>query len=226
MNNFFSDYLVASLRVDQLVSGLAINLVASGITSFLARLIFNGSTQRLPGIEASIIPGFSKIPIIGKLLFQQDIFVYLLLLLIILTTYILYYTNFGLTLRAVGEYPPAVDTAGLSVSSVRYCAVIIGGCLASLGGAYLTLVQIRFFAEGMSAGKGFIAIAALIFGKWHPFGFFIIWCYRSFTTANSSFRCEYSLSIFADVALYYRYFGISRISRQIHTPKSIRYSLS
>jgi len=163
-------FLSVTLRVNQLVSGLAINLVASGITSFLARLIFHGSTQRLPGIEAIIIPGLSQIPIIGSLLFQQDIFIYLLLLLIILTRYILFYTNFGLTLRAVGEYPPAVDTAGLSVSSVRYCAVIIGGCLASLGGAYLTLVQIRFFTEGMSAGKGFIAIAALIFGKWHPVG--------------------------------------------------------
>jgi simple sugar transport system permease protein len=163
-------FLSVTLRVDQLVSGLAINLVASGITSFLARLIFNGSTQRLPGIEAIIIPGLSQIPIIGSLLFQQDIFVYLLLLLIILTRYILFSTNFGLTLRAVGEYPPAVDTAGLSVSSVRYYAVIISGCLASLGGAYLTSVQIRFFAEGMSAGKGFIAIAALIFGKWHPVG--------------------------------------------------------
>jgi len=163
-------FLSVTLRVDQLVSGLAINLVASGITSFLARLIFNGSTQRLPGIEAIIIPGLSQIPIIGILLFQQDIFVYLLLMLIMLTTYILFYTSFGLTLRAVGEYPPAADTAGLSVPSVRYCAVIMSGCLASLGGAYLTLVQIRFFVEGMSAGKGFIAIAALIFGKWHPVG--------------------------------------------------------
>jgi simple sugar transport system permease protein len=163
-------FLSVTLRVYQLVSGLAINLVASGITSFLARLIFNGSTQRLPGIEAIIIPGLSQIPIIGSLLFQQDIFVYLLLMLIILTTYILFYTSFGLTLRAVGEYPPAADTAGLSVPSVRYCAVIMSGCLASLGGAYLTLVQIRFFVEGMSAGKGFIAIAALIFGKWHPVG--------------------------------------------------------
>jgi ABC-type uncharacterized transport system permease subunit len=164
-------FLSVTLRVDQLVSGLAINLVASGITAFFARVVFAGSsTQRLPGIEAINIPGLSQIPIIGNLLFAQDILVYLLLLLIAFTTYILYHTSFGLTLRAVGEYPPAADTAGISVSRVRYYAVIIGGCLASLGGAYLTLVQVRFFAEGMSAGKGFIAIAALIFGKWHPLG--------------------------------------------------------
>ncbi|HLO84632.1 MAG TPA: ABC transporter permease [Nostocaceae cyanobacterium] len=164
-------FLCVTLRVNQLVSGLAINLVASGITAFLSRLVFNASNnQRLPGIEAITIPGLANIPIIGKLLFQQDIFVYLLLLLIIFTIYILFYTSFGLSLRAVGEYPQAVDTAGVSVVWLRYCAVIISGCLASLGGAYLALVQVRYFAEGMSAGKGFIAIAALIFGKWHPVG--------------------------------------------------------
>jgi simple sugar transport system permease protein len=164
-------FLCVTLRVNQLVSGLAINLVASGITAFLSRLVFNGSsTQRLPGITAITIPGLVNIPLFGSLLFQQDIFVYVLLLLVVLTIYILFYTSFGLNLRAVGEYPQAVDTAGISVVLVRYCAVIISGCLASLGGAYLTLVQVRYFAEGMSAGKGFIAIAALIFGKWHPVG--------------------------------------------------------
>jgi ABC-type uncharacterized transport system permease subunit len=161
-------FLCVTLRVDQLVSGLAINLVAAGLTSFLARLIFSGgSAQQLPGIAAIIIPGFANIPLIGALL-QQDILVYFLLIIVALTTYILFYTSFGLTLRAVGEYPRAADTAGVSVQTVRYTAVIISGCLASLGGAYLTLVQIKFFAEGMSAGKGFIAIAALIFGRWHP----------------------------------------------------------
>jgi general nucleoside transport system permease protein len=162
-------FLSVSLRVDQLVSGLAINLVAAGFTSFLARLIFsNASTQQLPGFSPIIIPVLANIPVIGSLLFQQDIFVYLLLFLVTSTTYILFNTSFGLTLRAVGEYPKAADAAGVSVVKVRYLAVIISGCLASLGGAYLTLVQVKYFAENMSAGKGFIAIAALIFGKWHP----------------------------------------------------------
>lgn len=163
--------LCITLRVDQLVSGLAINLVAAGLTSFLARLVFRGSsTQQLPGIGAIMIPGLANIPLIGPLLFQSDILVYLLFILVILTTYILFKTSFGLTLRAVGESPKAADTAGISVPFVRYIAVVISGTLASLGGAYLTLVQVRFFAEGMSAGKGFIAIAALIFGRWHPVG--------------------------------------------------------
>ena len=161
--------LCVTLRVDQLVSGLAINLIASGLTSFLARLLFSGSsTQQLPGIAAIKIPGLANIPLIGPLLFQEDILLYLWLTLVILTTYILFKTSFGLTLRAVGESPKAAEAAGISVQIVRYIAVVVSGCLASLGGAYLTLVQVRFFAEGMSAGKGFIAIAALIFGRWHP----------------------------------------------------------
>jgi general nucleoside transport system permease protein len=164
-------FLCVSLYVNQLVSGLAINLVAAGFTSFLARLVFHGSsTQRLPGIEPIIIPNLVNIPLVGSLLFQQDILVYLLLALLIFTTYLLFKTSFGLTLRAVGEYPKAADTAGVPVQRVRYLAVAISGCLASLGGAYLSLVQVRYFAESMSAGKGFIAIAALIFGKWHPLG--------------------------------------------------------
>lgn len=162
-------FLCVTLRVDQLVSGLAINLVAAGLTSFLARLVFSGnSAQRIAGIEAISIPGLSNIPLVGPLLFNQDPLVYLLILLVPLSTYILFNTSSGLTLRAVGEYPRAADTAGVSVQLVRYLSVVISGCLASLGGAYLTLVQVKFFAEGMSAGKGFIAIAALIFGRWHP----------------------------------------------------------
>ncbi|BAY39676.1 sugar ABC transporter permease protein [Nostoc sp. NIES-2111] len=164
-------FLCVTLYVNQLVSGLAINLVAAGLTSFFARLVFQGnSTQRLPGIEVINIPFLSDIPLLGALLFQRDILVYLLLILILVSSYILFNTSFGLTLRAVGEYPQAAATTGVSVSKVRYLAVIISGCLASLGGADLALVQIRFFSENMSAGKGFIAIAALIFGRWHPVG--------------------------------------------------------
>jgi general nucleoside transport system permease protein len=163
--------LCVSLRVNQMVSGLAINLVVSGFTSFLARLVFAGdSAQKLAGITAIRIPGLANVPVIGELLFQQDILVYLLILLIAFSIYFLFYSSPGLTLRAVGEHPQAADTAGISVTKVRYLAVIASGCLASLGGAYLSLVQVKYFAEGMTAGKGFIAIAALIFGKWHPLG--------------------------------------------------------
>lgn len=163
-------FLCVTLRVNHLVSGLAINLVAAGLTSFFGRLVFAGdTTQRLPSISSIDIPIVATIPIIG-VLFQQDILAYLLVITIALTTYFLFYTNPGLSLRAVGEYPKAATSAGISVQRVRYLAVGFGGCLAGLGGAYLSLVQVRYFTEVMSAGKGFIAIAALIFGRWHPVG--------------------------------------------------------
>lgn len=162
-------YLCVTLRVDQLVSGLAINLTAAGLTSFWSRILFNsGQAQQLPGIQTIGIPGLQNIPIVGSLFFNQDPLIYLLFLLVPFTTYLLFRTSLGLSLRAVGEYPRAADTAGVSVTLVRYAAVIISGCLAGLGGAYLALVHVKFFAEGMSAGKGFIALAALIFGRWHP----------------------------------------------------------
>ncbi|MBD2084540.1 MULTISPECIES: ABC transporter permease [unclassified Coleofasciculus] len=162
-------YLCVTLRVDQLVSGLAINLTAAGLTSFWSRVLFNsGQAQQLPGIQIIGIPGLKNIPVIGNLLFNQDPLIYLLFLLVPLSTYLLFRTSLGLSLRAVGEYPRAADTAGVSVTKVRYVAVTLSGCLAGLGGAYLTLVHVRFFVEDMSAGRGFIALAALIFGRWHP----------------------------------------------------------
>lgn len=162
-------FLCVTLQVNQLVSGLAINLVASGLTSFLGRLIFSSNTERLPMVPTINIPVLANVPIIG-MLFEQDILVYLLFLIIAITTYFLFYTNPGLNLRAVGEYPSSADTAGISVTLVRYIAVVVGGCLVGCGGAYLALVQVNYFAEGMSAGRGFIAIASLIFGRWHPIG--------------------------------------------------------
>jgi len=162
-------YLCVTLRVDQLVSGLAINLSAAGLTAFASRLVFNSeATQKLPGMAAIALPGLSQMPILGSLLFDQDPLVYGLFLLVPLSTYILFRTSWGLTLRAVGEYPRAADTAGIHVIRVRYISVILSGCLAALGGAYLVLVHVKFFTEDISAGKGFIALAALIFGRWHP----------------------------------------------------------
>ncbi|WP_421656879.1 ABC transporter permease [Leptothermofonsia sp. ETS-13] len=162
-------FLCVTLKVDQLVSGLAINLSAAGLTAFMSRLMFTSeTTQRLPGMDAIAIPGFSQIPLLGSLLFNQDPLVYLLFLLVPLSTYVLFRTSLGLTLRAVGEYPRAADTAGIQVARVRYISVILSGVLAALGGAYLVLVHVKFFTEDISAGKGFIALAALIFGRWHP----------------------------------------------------------
>ncbi|MBW4680012.1 MAG: ABC transporter permease [Microcoleus vaginatus WJT46-NPBG5] len=162
-------YLCVTLRVNQLVSGLAINLASAGLTAFLARIVFSGgSNQQLPGLGLIGIAGLKNLPIFGDLLFNQDPLVYFLFFLVPISTYILFHTSLGLSLRAVGEYPRAADTAGVPVTLIRYLSVIMSGCLSGLGGAYLALVHVRYFAEDMSAGKGFIALAALIFGRWHP----------------------------------------------------------
>jgi general nucleoside transport system permease protein len=162
-------YLCVTLRVNQLVSGLAINLLAVGLTSFLVRVLFGeGTTPRLPDLPILKIPVLQSIPVIGAILFQQDVIVYSLILLIVFSTYILYSTGHGLALRAVGDYPKAADASGVNVLRVRYISVIASGCLAGLGGAYLTLGHVKFFTENISAGKGFIALAALIFGRWNP----------------------------------------------------------
>lgn len=164
-------FLCVSLRVDQLVSGLAINLSAAGLTAFLSRLVFaDKTTQQLPGISAIALPGLSQIPIVGPLLFDQDPLVYGLLLIIPASTYLLFKTSIGLAIRAVGEMPRAAETAGISVVWIRYLCVTLSGGLAALGGTYLVLVHVKFFMEDISAGKGFIALAALIFGRWHPIG--------------------------------------------------------
>ena len=160
-------YLCVSLGVNQLVSGLAINLAAAGLTTYGARLLFEAGTVELPGIGAIGISGLKQLPVLG-MIFNQDPLFYLLVVLIPLSTYGLFHTCWGLSLRAVGNLPQAADTAGVSVSRVRYLSVMLCGGLCGLAGAYLTLVHVRFFTEGMSAGKGFIALAALIFGRWHP----------------------------------------------------------
>lgn len=209
-----------AIAIAFLSRGSVVGVVLTSL--FLARLVFSGSsTQQLPGIGAITIPGLANIPLIGPLLFQSDFLVYLLFILVILTTYILFKTSFGLTLRAVGESPKAADTAGISVAFVRYIAVVISGCLASLGGAHLTLVQVRFFAEGMSAGKGFIAIAALIFGRWHPIGSALACLLFGATEALQlriqALGAKYPLPIFSHATSYDRFIGISGISGKIYT---------
>jgi len=166
--------LAVSLHVNQLVSGIAINMFAIGLTSFLSRVVFSGkaTTMSLPGFKPVAIPVLSKIPVIGPVFFNQDPLVYIMYLMIVLLYFILFYTPWGLNMRAVGEYPRAADTAGVSVYKVRYASVIASGALAGMGGCYLVLSQIFLFTEHMSAGKGFIALAAIILGRWNPVGGF------------------------------------------------------
>jgi general nucleoside transport system permease protein len=172
---FLLAFLAVSLGVNQLVGGIAINMFALGLTSFLSRVVFKGkaTTMSLPGFKPLAIPLLSKLPVIGPVFLTQDLLVYLMYVMVPLLWFILFHTPWGLNMRAVGEYPRAADTAGVSVSKVRYACVVSSGALAGLGGCYLVLSQVFLFTEHMSAGKGFIALAAIILGRWNPIGGFL-----------------------------------------------------
>lgn len=164
--------LGVSLGVNQIVTGIAINLLVLGLTSFLSRVVFGAqaNTLRVPGFMPVAIPGLSAIPILGPVLFRQDLLVYLMYATVPLLYALMFATPWGLAIRAVGENPAAADTAGISVTRVRYACVLASGVLAGLGGCYLVLSQVFLFSEHMSAGKGFIALAAVILGRWNPVG--------------------------------------------------------
>jgi len=168
-----------SLKQDQILSGLGIYFLGLGLSGFLYEASFGqvGSTIRISGLPELPIPILSKIPIIGDSLFSQDIIEYLAFVTLILVIFVVGRTTFGLNLRAVGENPSAADTLGVSVTKIRYVAVIVGATLAGIGGAYLALSSHAFQAENITAGRGFIAVAMVYFGKWRParafFGTFV-----------------------------------------------------
>jgi general nucleoside transport system permease protein len=167
--------LAIRYRVDQIVVGVVLNLFALGLTGFLTDrvLVPHQATLNSPNVFSSIeIPLLSKIPIIGPVLFNQNPFVYLMYVLLVVLHVALFHTRWGLRVRAVGEHPRAADTVGIQVLAVRYRNVILGGMMAGLGGAYFTLGSVGSFAKNMTSGRGFIALAAMIFGHWSPLGAF------------------------------------------------------
>ncbi len=153
-------HAVVSIRykADQIISGTAINLMALGIPSLVLTGLYDNSTSSQPVAERlPLWAGFSPL-------------VYLAFLLVPIVWYVVFRTPFGLRLRAVGEHPEAADSVGVRVRRMRYYGVVLSGVLAGLAGAYLSIGNLNQFVAGMSGGRGFIALAALIFGKWHPFG--------------------------------------------------------
>src|SRR4029453_4623342 len=162
-------------RVDQIIGGTVINFFALGMTSYLtARVLVEYPNLNEPGsFRAFGIPGLDRIPFLGPLLFDNTIYVYLLFLLVFGLWWALFRTRWGLRVRSVGEHPRAADTVGITVIRTRYRAVMLGGAVAGLGGTWFTLDAVSSFDENMTAGRGFIALAALIFGRWHPVGAFI-----------------------------------------------------
>ena len=173
-------YASIDQRANQIVSGTAINMVADGLTALIGNAIWQqgGRTPELPelaqfhAIDWPFVHEIGAIPIVGpiyqRLLSGHDLITYFAFLMVPLTYWALYSTRFGLRLRAVGENPAAVDTAGISVRALRYSAVVICGVLVGLAGIYLVLSQEAYFQPHMSAGRGFIALAALVFAKWRP----------------------------------------------------------
>lgn len=168
-------HAVASVtfNADQVVSGVAINFLALGFSIFMVMQFFDGSkqTKTLSTVFSKVeIPLLSDIPYIGKALFILYPTSIIAFFIVFLAWYLLYKTPFGLRLRSVGEHPAAADTLGINVSRMRYIAVMFSGALAALGGATITLTTSGNFAHNTVSGQGFIALAAMIFGKWHPVG--------------------------------------------------------
>ncbi len=171
---FGAMHAVISIRyeVDQIVGGTFINIFALGMTSYLtARVLVEYPDLNRPGTFRPIeIPLLVDIPFIGPLLFSQNIFGFLMFGLVAFLAWALFNSRWGLRVRSVGEHPRAADTVGINVFFIRYRNVILGGMMAGLGGAWFTLGSAGRFDENMTNGKGFIALAAMIFGRWHPVG--------------------------------------------------------
>lgn len=160
------------IKINQIVSGVAINLLAVGLTSFFYRALFGITTVPITvkAFEPVNIPVLSNIPVIGEIFFRQTILVYVAFILVPISYYIFYKTSVGLSIRTVGEHPMAADTVGIPVNKVRTICVLVSGALAGLGGCFLSLGQFNMFVDNMVSGRGFIAVAAVIFGKWSPKG--------------------------------------------------------
>lgn len=165
-------FLTVTVRANQIVVGAAFNILGGGVSAMLYRVVFGTESQliNITGFQAVEIPLLSKLPIVGKALFGQMPVVYIAFLLVPVISYFLFKTPAGLNLRSVGENPKAADTLGINVYRMRYLSTIVGCTLMGMGGAFLSTGLLRFFSENMVAGRGYIALAAVIFGRYKPTG--------------------------------------------------------
>lgn len=200
--------LAIRYRVDQIIAGFFINIFVAGLTAFLSVRLLQpyqdelNTPERLGPIA---IPFLSDIPILGPVLFRHNIFVYLLFGLIVIIHFGLFYTRWGLRVRAVGEHPKAADTVGVNVSWVRYSNVILGGMVAGLGGAFFTIGSTGGFEREMTAGRGYIGLAAMIFGGWNPIGGFLAALVFGFADAIQSRLSILSIAIPSEFLLMIPY---------------------
>lgn len=161
-----------SLKANQIVTGVAINLLAVGVTNYLLIAFWQqpGASPLVSAISVVRVPFLADLPVVGQLFASQNALTYFSLLVVAIAQIILFHTPLGLRIRAVGEHPLAADTVGINVSAIRYGCVIFSGLMAGLAGAALSLGQLSFFTKQMTQGRGFIALGAMIFGKWTPLG--------------------------------------------------------
>lgn len=161
-------------KVDQIISGTVINILAAGATRFLNIRLLEPAGLSTPGYFGAIsVPVLADIPIIGPILFENQPTVFIMLVLLVVANLVIFFTPWGLRMRACGEHPRAADTVGVHVNRTRYIAVIVGGLIAGIGGAYFSLGEVGTFEDGMTRGQGFVALAAMIFGGWNPIGAFL-----------------------------------------------------
>lgn len=153
-------------RMDQIISGTVLIILAGGVSAYL----FDRNAVAQGKFGAIAIPGLSQIPVVGEVLFTNPPLTYTALILVVVVHIALFYTRWGLRSRACGEHPRAADTVGINVNRFRYVNTVLGGMLAGLAGGFLVLEAVGQFQEGMTAGRGFISLAAMIFGNWMPFG--------------------------------------------------------
>jgi len=200
--------LAIRYRVDQIIAGFFINIFVTGLTAFLSVRWLQPYQDELNTPErfgVFPIPLLSDIPVLGPILFRHNLFVYTLFILIALIHFGLYYTRWGLRVRAVGEHPRAADTVGINVYWVRYANVIMGGMVAGFGGAYFTIGSTGGFEREMTAGRGFIGLAAMIFGGWNPIGAFFAGLVFGFADAIQSRLSILSIAIPSEFLLMVPY---------------------
>jgi ABC-type uncharacterized transport system permease subunit len=165
-------FLVVTVKANQTVVGAALNIFGSGLSITLNRVIFgiSGTPHAVDVFKSVPIPVLSKIPVLGDILFNHNIWVYIIVAGVFVANYVLFKTEMGLRIRAVGENPKACDTLGISVPRIRYGTILFSTAMCGLAGGYMSIAQLNFFIEGMVSGRGYIALAAVVFGKWNPLG--------------------------------------------------------
>ncbi len=190
-------FFAIHLRADQIVGGTAINFLALGVTGYFFIQVYgdNGTPGDLARVPNLTISGFGKRSFWGQSIGDLNLMIWASFVLLIVAWFVLFRTSIGLRLRAVGEHPRAAETVGISVYKTRYIAVVVSGILAALGGAYLSIGFVGSFNEGMTNGRGFIALAAVIFGNWRPFG-----AYAAAVLFGASTALSFRLATYSDSA--------------------------